>query len=249
LKSLWNQAGGFPAKFYTQQTRQTSRQCRRDRLREADEIPASYRSLSGIDLVSNGIVRDANFLNHEWIAKWQHRSAYAPWKTADRPGRVDTRSWPTPSLAISAAAFPPLIWRSPLMRRPLRSNASAWGRTNLTASPVDLEDLVRVTNALIRVRTELGKRAKPADEGFDWVQLQEEAARMIREEDAQRRQGANDSPQRSETAWSSSQHSWKSGSAIPLPSSRRSSSTHWAVAHQLRLLGDIGSNAAGFPVI
>ena len=64
--------------------------------------------------------------------------------------------------------------------------------------PVDLEDLVRVTNALIRVRTELGKRAKPADEGFDWVQLQEEAARMIREEDAQRRQG--DSPQRSETA-------------------------------------------------
>ena len=66
--------------------------------------------------------------------------------------------------------------------------------------PVDLEDLVRVTNALIRVRTELGKRAKPADEGFDWVQLQEEAARMIREEDAQRRRGANDVPQRSETA-------------------------------------------------
>ena len=64
----------------------------------------------------------------------------------------------------------------------------------LNGEPVDLEDLVRV------VRTELGKRAKPADEGFDWVQLQEEAARMIREEDAQRRQGANDSPQRSETA-------------------------------------------------
>lgn len=62
----------------------------------------------------------------------------------------------------------------------------------LNGEPVDLDDLVRLTNSLTRIRIELGKRAKPADQGFDWVQLQEEAARMIREEDAQRRQGAND---------------------------------------------------------
>jgi hypothetical protein len=51
----------------------------------------------------------------------------------------------------------------------------------LNGEAVDLEDLVRVTNALIRVRTELEKRAKPADEGFDWVQLQEEADRIAEE--------------------------------------------------------------------
>jgi hypothetical protein len=48
----------------------------------------------------------------------------------------------------------------------------------LNDEAVDVDDLVRLTNALTRVRIELGKRAKPADEGFDWVKLQEEAEQL-----------------------------------------------------------------------
>ena len=38
----------------------------------------------------------------------------------------------------------------------------------LNGEPVDLDDLVRLTNSLTRIRIELGKRAKAADDGPDW---------------------------------------------------------------------------------
>jgi hypothetical protein len=57
----------------------------------------------------------------------------------------------------------------------------------LNGEPVDLDDLVRLTNSLTRIRIELGKRAKAADDGPDWGELQAEADRIAEE----RRSAAN----------------------------------------------------------
>jgi len=52
----------------------------------------------------------------------------------------------------------------------------------LNGEAIDLDELVRLTNALTRVRKELGARAKPADKGFDWGKMQEEADRLEQEQ-------------------------------------------------------------------
>ena len=51
----------------------------------------------------------------------------------------------------------------------------------LNGEPVDLDDLVRLTNSLTRIRIELGKRAKAADGGPDGGELQAEADRIAEE--------------------------------------------------------------------
>jgi hypothetical protein len=53
----------------------------------------------------------------------------------------------------------------------------------LNDSVIDVDELVRLTNALTRVRIELGKRAKPSsDSGPDWGAMQEEADRLEQEQ-------------------------------------------------------------------
>jgi hypothetical protein len=51
----------------------------------------------------------------------------------------------------------------------------------LNDEAIDVDELVRLTNAATRIRIELGKRAKPADEA-DWAEMQEEADRIEREQ-------------------------------------------------------------------
>jgi hypothetical protein len=52
--------------------------------------------------------------------------------------------------------------------------------SQLNGETVDIDDVVRLTGALTRIRTELGKRAgaAKADDGLDWDELQRQAAEI-----------------------------------------------------------------------
>jgi hypothetical protein len=148
------------------------------------ESPAFFRTRSGIEPIINRPVSDINFQRNQFMtvpkriraikdrrSTWARRHKVLADAFAVELGANLGVGLSTADKALADHAATVAI------------EAERMKAAQLNGESLDLEDLVRVTNVLIRARKELGTRVKPSPGStMDWDAMQEEADRLEQEQ-------------------------------------------------------------------